>query len=141
VPDNVEILKRAYQALNEGDINAALDVLEPDAEWSEQHSELPEASTYRGREAIRAFLESFLESWNEFKQETERLVDVGDRVAVLLLSTARGRGSGIEVERRYAHLWTMRNGKGTRVEAYADQEAALAALGPARASESARQDP
>ena len=124
---NVEILRAAYDALNDGDVESALGVLEPDAEWQE-HSELPEAGTYRSRDAIRAFLLGYLESWDEFRQETEELIDSGDRVAVVLRMAARGKGSGIEVEARYAHLWTMQGGRGVRVDAYADPEAALEAL-------------
>jgi ketosteroid isomerase-like protein len=124
---NVEILREAYDALNDGDVEGALGVLEPDAEWQE-HSELPEAGTYRSRDAIRTFLLGYLDSWGEFRQETEELIDSGDRVAVVLRMAARGKGSGIEVEARYAHLWTMQDGRGVRVDAYADPDAALEAL-------------
>ena len=125
--DNVEILRKAYDALNDGDVESALGVLEPDAEW-EEHSELPEAGTYHSRDAIRSFLLGYLDSWDEFRQETEELIDSGDRVAVVLRMAARGKGSGIEVEARYAHLWTMQDGRGVRVDAYADPDAALEAL-------------
>jgi ketosteroid isomerase-like protein len=125
--ENIEILKNAYDALNDGAIDSALEVLEPDAEWCE-HSELPEADIYRGRDAIRTFLLDYLDSWDDFHQETEELIDGGERVAVLLHLVAKGQGSGIEVEARYAHLWTMRGGKGVRVDAYADREAALGEL-------------
>jgi ketosteroid isomerase-like protein len=124
---NVEILRSAYDALNHGEIDGALAVLEPDAEWCE-HSDLPEADMYRGRDAIRAFLLGYLDSWDDFHQETEELIDGGERVAVLLHLVAKGQGSGIEVEARYAHLWTMHGGKGVRVDAYADREAALEEL-------------
>lgn len=127
VLENVEILRDAYEALNRGDIESALGVLEPDAEWHE-HSDLPEADVYRSRDAIRTFLVGYLDSWEKFRQETEELIDADDRVAVLLRMAAKGKGSGIEVEARYAHVWTMRNGKGVCVDAYADCEAALAAL-------------
>jgi ketosteroid isomerase-like protein len=129
--EDVQTLRNAYQALNRGEIARALDVLDPDAEWSE-HSDLPEAATYRGRDSIRAFLESYLESWEQFHQDTEDVIDGGDQVAVLLHLVARGRGSGIEVEARYAHLWTMREGKGVRVDAYADRERALKLISDAR---------
>jgi uncharacterized protein len=125
--ENVEILRSAYDALNNGDIESALAVLAEDAEWRE-HSDLPEADAYRGRDAIRTFLVGYLDSWEEFRQETEELVDSEDRVAVLLRMEAKGKGSGIEVEGRYAHLWTMRAGKGVRVDAYADCDRALEAL-------------
>ena len=130
--ENVEILRDAYEALNHREIESALDVLEPDAEWCE-HSDLPEADFYRGREAIRAFLLGYLDSWEEFHQETEELIDGGDQVAVLLHLVAKGHGSGIEVEARYAHLWTMRDGKGVRVDAYADRAEALEELHRTRA--------
>jgi uncharacterized protein len=132
-PEDVQILRNAYEALNRGEIARALDVLDPDAEWSE-HSDLPEAATYRGRDSIRSFLEGYLESWEEFRQDTEDVIDGGDRVAVLLHLVARGRGSGIEVEARYAHVWTMREGKGIRVDAYADRERALKVISDARAA-------
>jgi ketosteroid isomerase-like protein len=125
--ENVEILRSAYEALNHGDVESALSVLHDDAEWRE-HSDLPEADAYRGREAIHAFLLGYLDSWDEFHQETEDLIAAGDRVAVLLRMEAKGKGSGIEVEGRYAHLWTMRDGKGVRVDAYADCDRALEAL-------------
>ena len=124
---NVEILKEAYEALNRGDIESALSVLEPDAEWQE-HSDLPEADFYRGRDTIRTFLVGYLDSWEEFRQETEELIDAGPRVGVFLRMEARGKGSGIAVEARYAHVWTMRAGKGVRVDAYADRNVALEML-------------
>jgi uncharacterized protein len=131
--DDVELLKSAYEALNRGDTEAALAVLEPGAEWAE-HSTLPEAGTYRGREEIKVFLERFLESWLEFRQEVERVVEGGDRVALLLHSFAVGKGSGVEVESRYAHVWTMRDGRGTRVDTYDDLTSALESIEDLRAS-------
>ena len=133
VPDDVESLRNAYEALNEGDIERALAVLDEDAEWCE-HSDLPEAGLYQGRAAIREFLEEFLESWQDFHQETEELIPGDGRVLIMLRSKVRGKGSGIAVEGEYAHLWTMKDGRGTRVDAYFDRQEGLRALkaGPAR---------
>jgi len=122
-----EILRAAYESLNDGDVEGALAVLDVDAEWCE-HSDLPEAGLYRGRDSIRVFLLSFLESWDEFHQETEDLLDGDGCVLILLRSRVRGKGSGINVEARYAHLWTMRDGRGVRVDAYSDRDEALRAL-------------
>jgi ketosteroid isomerase-like protein len=125
--DDVEILRRAYEALNHGDIEGALAVLDEDAEWTE-HSDLPEAGSYHGREAIRAFLVQFLESWQQFHQETEELIPGESCVLIMLRSHQRGKGSGIDVEAKYAHLWTMKDGRGVRVDAYFDRKDALRAL-------------
>jgi ketosteroid isomerase-like protein len=40
----------------------------------------------------------------------------------------QGKGSGIRVEARYAHLWTMRQGRGVRIDTYTDRNEALEAL-------------
>jgi uncharacterized protein len=125
--EDVEILRNAYEALNEGDIERALAVLDDDAEWSE-HSDLPEAGVYRGRDAIRTFLERFLESWQDFDQEVEELITGDGCVLLMLRSRVRGKGSGINVEAQYAHLWTMKDGRGVRVDAYFDRDEALRAL-------------
>ena len=49
-------------------------------------------------------------------------------VLIQLRSRSRGRGSGVDVEARYAHLWTMKDGRGVRVDAYFDPDEALRAL-------------
>jgi ketosteroid isomerase-like protein len=129
--DTVERLKGSYEALNRRDIEGTLAVLAEDARWIE-HSELPEAGSYRGRETIRRFLEHYLDSWDRFEQHIEEVQTEGDCVLLFIRSLARGKGSGIDVESRYAHLWLMREGQGVRVDAYYDRESALAALRAAR---------
>jgi uncharacterized protein len=127
-PDDADTLKRAYGALDGGDIEGALGVLDDGAEWHEI-STLPDAGVYRGRETIRRFLAGFMESWEEFVQEIEDVVVAGDRVGLFIHLEARGRESGIVVDRRYAHVWTIRDGRGVRVDAYDDPAVAREALG------------
>jgi ketosteroid isomerase-like protein len=123
-----DTLRRSYQALNEGDLDAALEALHADAVWHESQ-ELPGGDEFHGREAVRGFLQDFLAEWKQFHQEIEEIVVAGDRVAVLIHLTAIGRGSGIETDTRYGHVWTMRGGKGIRVDGYRDHKAALRSLG------------
>ena len=125
--DILDQLKDSYAALNRRDIDSTVAVLDQDAKWVE-HSDLPEAGSYRGRDTIRAFLESFLESWETFEQQIEDVREADGCVLLFIKLTARGAGSGIDVESRYAHLWLMRAGRGVRVDAYYDRESALAAL-------------
>jgi ketosteroid isomerase-like protein len=121
-------LRHSYRALNEGDLDAALEALHADAVWHESR-ELPGGDEFRGREAVRGFLQDFLAEWQQFHQEIEEIVEAGDRIAVLIHLTAVGRGSGVQADTRYGHVWTMRGGKGIRVDGYRDQQAALRSLG------------
>ena len=125
--DTVELLKESYAALNRRDIDGTMAVLDADAKWVE-HSDLPEAGSYEGRETIRAFLEQFLDSWDEFEQQIEEVHVEEDCVLLFIRLTASGRGSGIDVQSRYAHLWIMRDDRAVRVDAYYDRDSALAAL-------------
>jgi ketosteroid isomerase-like protein len=125
--DMVEQLRGSYAALNRRDIDGTMAVLDEHATWVE-HSDMPEAGSYRGRDTIRNFLEQFLDSWHDFEQHIEEVHEEEDCVLLFIRLTASGRGSGIDVESRYAHLWLMREGRGVRVDAYYDRESALAAL-------------
>lgn len=124
-----EVVESSYAALNRGDIDAALAALAEEAEWHESGA-LPDAGVYLGREAIRAFLTEFLDSWESFDQEITETREAGDRVAVFIHLTAVGRGSSVEVDARYAHVWTMREGQGIRVDAFYERDEALAAIEP-----------
>jgi len=123
---DLRAIENAYQALNAGNAQAALDALDPDAEWHES-ADIPETGVYHGRDAIGAWLREFLESWDEFRQEVVEMFDAGDRVVVFLRLVAKGKLSGATVDARYAHVWTMRNGKGIRVDGYVNRDEALEA--------------
>jgi ketosteroid isomerase-like protein len=121
---SVDTIRASYAALNKGDIQTALDALHRDAVWHES-SELPGGDAFEGRAQIEDFLEGFLEQWDVFHQQVESTLHEGDRVLVNIHLTAVGRGSGAEVNARYAHVWTLREGRGARVDAYYDTEKAL----------------
>src|SRR5262245_11509328 len=107
----------SYEALNERDIESAMQALAEDAEWHESEV-LPDTGVYRGRDAIRAFLTDFLGSWERFHQTVEETRQAGDRVLVMIHLQATGRGSAADVDARYAHLWTISGGRGIRVDAF-----------------------
>jgi ketosteroid isomerase-like protein len=124
-----DVVLASYESLNEGKVDAAMEALAEDAEWHESEV-LPDTGVYRGREAIRAFLAHFLDSWERFHQTAEDVQQVGDRVLVMIHLEATGRGSAADVDARYAHLWTISEGRGVRVDAFYDRDEARAALNP-----------
>jgi ketosteroid isomerase-like protein len=127
--DAREMISASYEALNERDIDSAMEALAEDAEWHESEV-LPDTGIYVGREAIRAFLTDFLASWERFHQTVEEVSEEGDRVLVMIHLEATGRGSEADVDARYAHLWTVSGGRGVRVDAFYDRDEARAALRP-----------
>jgi ketosteroid isomerase-like protein len=121
---DLDTIRASYGALNQGDVQGALDALHRDAVWRES-PELPGGDEFDGRAAIEEFLEGYLEQWEIFHQKVESTLRKGDRVLVNIRLTAVGRESGAEVSAHYAHLWTMRDGRGARVDAFYDPKKAL----------------
>ena len=120
---------RSYEAVDRGDVSAAMQALAPDAEWHES-GVLPEPDVHVGRDAIAGFLREFLAQWERIEQEIVETREAGEKIAVFIHMTATGRGSSAEVDARYAHVWTMRDGLGVRVDAFYERDEALAAIEP-----------
>ena len=71
----------------------------------------------------------WLAPWTTYRTETEDVIDLGDRVLVLVHAFGRLEGSQGEVENTSASLWTVRDRKIARVEFYVDHTEALKAVG------------
>jgi len=120
---------RERDALDRETIEVVFDSFDPQIELRED-PRFPEAGTFKGREAVRRYFEQFTESFDEFTFEAVDFLDLGDdRVLFLFRLRTRGKGSGARVEAHPGWIYTIRNGKTVRIEAYLDQGEALAAAG------------
>jgi ketosteroid isomerase-like protein len=90
---------------------------------------LPNGKTYIGVHGFRDMWLEWLSPWRTYRVETEDVIDIGDRVLVLVHAFGRLEGSQGEVENTSASLWTVREGKIARVEFYVDRAEALKAAG------------
>ena len=130
--ENVDIVRRAFAefGLSPAGVEEAAraGLVAPDAEF-DLSAVYPDGPIIRGLEAWRDYADSL--PWGRsLKFEPERFFDVDDeRVLVFMHVTAEGEGSGIPVERRTAHEYTIRDGAVVRVKGYADREEALEAAG------------
>jgi len=127
--ENVELVRRGYEAWNRGDVEGVLAFLDPEIDWR-GYSHVPESGTLAGRDQVRAWLERFLEAWEELEIEPTDLIEAGDRVVALVRFRALGKESKIRVEGGVdAHVWTVRDGNIVAVELYQGTREALAAVG------------
>lgn len=126
--DNVEIVKRGFEALHRDGIDAMIDLLDPEFEATVPPELSVEPDTYRGHEGMRRYFAAF-EGLDEVRFEFVDAVGAGDKVVATMRLRAKGTDTGIEVEQLAYQVWTVRNGKAVRVEAFADKSAALEAAG------------
>jgi ketosteroid isomerase-like protein len=66
----------------------------------------------------------------------DRFVPFENGVVVMFTARGRGKGSSVEVEARWAHVWTFRGRKATKIEGYRERDEALRAVGLDRPGES-----
>jgi len=87
-------------------------------------------AVYHGIDGLLRLNEEIRNVWREFRVVPEQFIDAGDRVVVLETIHARGRGSGVELDTRTsATIWTLRDGRATRVQIGFDRQEALKAVG------------
>ena len=55
--------------------------------------------------------------------------DAGDKVVVLVRQRGRSKAAGMPVDMSFAQVWTLRDGKESRMEMYSDPNEALKAVG------------
>jgi ketosteroid isomerase-like protein len=128
--ENVEIVRRTYEAMSRDGLDAAVEHVHPDFEYDLSAAIGPYAGIYYGRETVRGMLEDFLAAWEYMHVEPEDFIEVGDdRVLVLFRVRARGKGSGIDIEARPTAIWTVRDGQLVRGAVYNDRAEALEAAG------------
>ena len=130
--DNVEIVRRTCEAYARGDWAAAAEPLHPEIVWdASTYTAWPDSPTFRGKDGVLDFFRRFLGTWDEYEVSFEEFIDLGDVVITIALDRGVGKVSGVEVTRRFAQVWTMKDGQAIAWTAYPDRESALAAVSAA----------
>jgi ketosteroid isomerase-like protein len=107
--DNVELVRRFYDALNANDL-AGLDALCDEIEYVNPDV-AAEPGTRRGPDAFRSAFEGLHASFEDFRCEIDAITSLGDLIVVVARSTGTGRISDIPFEEVHGHLLTLRNGR------------------------------
>jgi ketosteroid isomerase-like protein len=126
--DHVEFLRSGYEALQQGDLEAfkalARERLGPDFEF---HL-VWDGRVLKGYTGTLEWLEDTRETWEEYSQEVEEIIDLGAQVIVVLRISARGAGSGVPVAQELAVVWTFDGERAVRARSFTSRAAALAGV-------------
>jgi uncharacterized protein len=126
---NVEIVEQAYEAFGRGDLDAISSLQDPAIEWQTSRED-PDATTHRGRDAVRRYFEQYMETFPGFRAELEECLESGDgRVVATVRYTGRASASGLRMEWRQTVVYTLSRGKFMRAVEYFDHAEALEAVG------------
>jgi SnoaL-like domain len=89
-----------------------------------------EPASYSGLNGLRQGWLDWLGPWTTYRTEIEELIDLGERIVVVIRDYARSEAGAPEVDIRGATIWTVRDGRVHCVDFYAGGRAeALASAG------------
>ena len=130
--ENVEIVRRIYDAAARRDDTTAFEIYAEDIVFDVSHVRtafLYTQSVYHGHEGVRQVWREGLDAFGEIDMEPQELVDAGDQVVAVVRERHAGRTSGARVESAHTAVWTLAETRVTRVEMFEDHDQALEAVG------------
>ena len=94
---NVEIVRSAFEAFNEGGTEAFIAYAHPEIEFTTPPDLASEPDTYTGHDGVRRYWDSFFEIMEDIKVESLAAHDWGEELVVVeILLQARGRATGLD---------------------------------------------
>jgi ketosteroid isomerase-like protein len=122
--ENLERVKQGFAAHNRGDLDALVDFYDPEAVF-----ETLLLGTHHGNEAIRLIYEENQKTLAGYDVVPVELIDAGDKVVAVVKMVGAGAASGIALDEGFAFVFTLRDGRCVREQAFRNREEAVEAAG------------
>jgi methylmalonyl-CoA/ethylmalonyl-CoA epimerase len=132
--ENVEIVRRMFEAVARHDTEAVMALYAPDVEFDTSGDPLASLiggrQVYRGHDGLRNFFRQRAEALEDAGDELKELIEAGDDVIAVVAVRGRGRASGAASVTTHdaSGVFTIRDGQIARMVWYRSREEALAAL-------------
>ena len=116
--DPKQIVRSFYEKLESGDAPGALGLMAPDIEWITMwHYQVDGRGPERVAEGL---FKPLMAEWSSFALVPTEFIAEGDTVVSLGDFTGVHGATGKKAEARYAHVWTVKDGKITHFRQYID---------------------
>lgn len=128
--DALKAVQRFYLSLAEGDTPMALGLLSPGIEWIEAERSPYYAGTLRGPDAVVAgVLAPINADFDGFAATPSEFVVDSERVAAFGVYSGVAKATGLKLTVPFVHLWTVADGRLSRLAQYTDSALWNEALG------------
>ena len=129
--ENVKTVVGLFENVNARDFTAVMDAYADDVVL-ELHGLVAAGDDGAvGKKAVGEWFGDWYRTFDrDYSHEIIETQDWGDRVLIVATHNGRGRTSGVPFRQRAAWIFTVRDGKVVRCEAFPDREQALEASGP-----------
>jgi ketosteroid isomerase-like protein len=130
--ENVESVRRFYAIGDRQPEELTDDFLgeffDPEVEYHTIPHGMLGGVTYVGFEGLRRFWTNFFGAWDELALEVQEIRQAGDDLVIGVVR-AKGRMRDREVEEVFSAVFTLRNARIVRVQAFGSREGAFEAAG------------
>ena len=127
--DNLDVVRRGYEAFGHGDIETLLSLFDEQIEWvTPGPAELATSGRRTGRQQVAEFFTVLSEMLEIQRFEPKQFIAQGDLVVVLGDDTSAVKATGKVLEGAWAHVFTLKNGKVTQFQEYMDTAELVAEL-------------
>ena len=128
--ENMEVVRRVFEASARRDVDAVLALYDTDVEWipARAHFEWRD-EVFRGHQGLRRFFRDWRDAWGSDEYECRELIDAGHAVISVVTQRGVGRTSGLPLDRTLAGVWTVRDSKIVRAVWFLTRDEALNAAG------------
>ena len=125
---NVDLIRPIYEEWSRGNLRPRFDVYDEHMEWG-WSDEFPDiAGVYEDTRTPNPRFHTWVSGWENWRIVAEEYLEFGDWVVVLTSYHGRGKGSGIDLHQKGAHVFRLRDGKVVRLEVFASREKAIASV-------------
>ena len=125
-PEDLETVRRAYDAFAGGDLETLTTFLAPDIEWRTT-PEVPFMGNYSGLDEFMRGMDEWTSAFDDVTTEIEEMIDAGENVIVHHRMRGRGRDSGVEVDLAIFQVVAVRDGQLVRMHDFGTRDDALEA--------------
>jgi uncharacterized protein len=127
--ENVEIVRRGFEAWDAGDLDGMLALMDDDLVMR-RLAPMADPGTWNGHGGLLQNVGEWLDTFDEFKMTAEEFIDAGEQVVVRVAQEGRGSVSGAPVTATFWFVFGVRDGKSvTTLDMYATRQEALEAAG------------
>ena len=107
-PEILARFKEGFECWNGGELDLMQDAYDEDGEF-DVSAVFTDTRPYRGHESMRRLWDEMWETWEGIRMDPLEVFDVGGgRFVVDVRLWGKGKRSGVEIDQRFAYLYTLR---------------------------------
>jgi ketosteroid isomerase-like protein len=139
---NKQLILHCYQLFKDKNIKDLIDFFDDNIEWiSAESDDIPFAGSFHGKDQVAQYFTMLDQAQDVIAFEPQDFIAEGDKVVATGISRWHVKSTGLTYDNPWTHVFTIRDGKVSRLRQYNNTAAAEAAYRPMKGVEQAQSAP